>query len=372
MSTTRFLTGSFAAVAVASAVSLATPSAYAADEPGQPCGVASIPAVFQTVTHDAVYRTTPAVTHQEWRWEREVTTYEHEYSKVTPASTTVDWTREVIDQAAVPAVPGTPEVGHFETVVTVPAVTETLAEFVQLQTGKTRWESPDWAAQNGQGQGWEKTGNTREDVITPAQTEQHWVVDQAATPGTPGSPLVSHTETATTTGDAPDGTGWTQAAVHNVPAATDIVWALEAPDGYTATGNSKVHDVTTEQTDAPSATAPEGDGWSTIAGSEIQVVDVEEITELVTPGFTEQVLVSPEVPSTEPCVSDPDPVVAGPTGESTSVSGVQNETSAVAAPAATVLPNTGNPASVWLTATAFGVLLAGGALVQVGRRRPTS
>ncbi len=41
----------------------------------------------------------------------------------------------VIDQAALPAIPGTPEVGHFVTVVVTPAVTETMFEYQHQVTG---------------------------------------------------------------------------------------------------------------------------------------------------------------------------------------------------------------------------------------------
>lgn len=94
--TTRFLTGSLASLAVASAVTLAAPSADAADEPGRPCGQPAIPAVSSTLFHEPELRVVPAVTHDEWRWQREVTSYEFEYSKVvSPAHRESDWTREL-------------------------------------------------------------------------------------------------------------------------------------------------------------------------------------------------------------------------------------------------------------------------------------
>src|SRR4051812_22616288 len=101
---TRFLTGGLAAVAVASAVTMAAPSAYADDTPFRPCGQPATPAVYVTVVHDPVLRVVPAVTHEEWRWQRDVTHDEYEFSRVvTRASTEYLWSHQVVDQAAVPA-----------------------------------------------------------------------------------------------------------------------------------------------------------------------------------------------------------------------------------------------------------------------------
>jgi hypothetical protein len=136
---TRFLTGGLASLAVASAVTMAAPSAYAEHGVSRPCGQAAVPAVFVTVAHDPVIRLVPAVTHDEWRWQRDVTTYEYEFSRTSSDVTEYLWSHKVVDQPAVPAVPGTAEQGHYETVVVTPAVTETLFEYVQQQSGKTRW-----------------------------------------------------------------------------------------------------------------------------------------------------------------------------------------------------------------------------------------
>lgn len=417
---TRFLTGSLATMAVASAMTLAAPSASAADVPDRPCGLAAVPAAFISVIHEPVLREVPAVTHQEWRWERMITTHELEYARVlSPATTETDWIREVpgateylwsrtvIDQAAVPAVPGTAEVGHHETVVLTPAVTVTLLEYVQHQTGNTRWEEDGWNAGNNPHQGWYKSGNTHVEVLTPAVTEQRWVVDQPAVPGTPAVPEISHTETTwaasspgaawtgpldsrtesggtestTTTGDGtPAGAGWVQQAVRQIPAVLDTIWAVVAPAGYTATGGSRVHDVAVEQTEATTADAPAGDGWSRIAESVVVVVDEPAGTETVSDGWTETVQVSPALDATAPCPTAPEAPstgVAGPQdGGSSAVPGAQSGpgSTAVAAAAAgaTVLPATGNPASPILLATAIGTLAAGGVLVRIGRRRPTS
>lgn len=417
-SKTRFLTGSLASLAVASAVTLAAPSANAADAPDHPCGQPAVPAVYLTVIHEPELRVVPAVTHDEWLWERDLTSYEYEYTRVVtlahsesdwtrdvPGSTEYQWSLKVVDQ---PAVPGTPEQGHHATVVVTPAVTVTQFEYVQHQTGKTRWERDGWNGQHGDeddGKGWAKTGNTREETVTPEVTEDEWVVDQPATPAvdevshleytwaesSPGAgwtgPLDTRvvgggTESTTTTGDdVPTGDGWTRTQTHDFPAVVDTLWAQDAPGGYDPTGASRVHDVATEQTDSTSATTPAGDGWSQVDGSRVVVVDQPETTELVGEGFSEQVLVSPEVPASEPCVESPagpdddgdeTPTgsVAGPqAGGSAVVSGVQ---ASGGSHAATVLPATGNPISPALLTAGLGAVLAGGVLVRVARRRPTS
>ena len=68
MTSTRFLTGSLATLAVASAFTLAAPTAQAAED--RPCGQPEIAAVYDAVEIPAVFRTVPAVTHSEWLWER--------------------------------------------------------------------------------------------------------------------------------------------------------------------------------------------------------------------------------------------------------------------------------------------------------------
>ncbi len=382
---TRFLTGGLASLAVASAVTLAAPSAYAQSGATPPCGRPEVPAVYVTVVHDPELRVAPALTHDEWRWQRDVTTDEYEFSKVvSPAATEYLWSHKVVDQAAVPAVPGTPEQGHHETVVVTPAVTVTLFEYVQQQTGKTRWERDGWNgehADDDDGKGWFKDGNTREDVVTPAVTEDHWVVDQPATPGTPAVEEISHQKTAWA--DSAPGDDWTGPLdSRTIPAAVDIVWALDAPDGYTATGASRVHDVTTEEADGTSATAPDGDGWTAVTGSVVSVVDVPEHTELIGEGYIEQVLASPAIPASDPCPETPadgstsdggtasDPVGEGATG--TTAVGAAHAANAAVAHSATVLPETGNPASPWLLAAGAGALAAGTVLVRAGRRRRTT
>jgi LPXTG-motif cell wall-anchored protein len=375
----RFLTGGLASVAVASAVTMTAPSAFAEDGPARPCGHPAVPAVFVTVVHDPELRVVPAVTHEEWRWQREVTSFEYEFSRlVSRATTEYLWSHKVVDQPAVPAVPGTPEQGHHVTVVVTPAVIETEFEYVQQQTGMTRWERDGWNGEHAgvdDGKGWLKTGNTREDVVTPAVTEDQWVVDQPATPGTPAIDEVSHQETAWS--ETSPGGEWTGPLdSRTIPAVVDTLWAVDAPDGYTATGASRVHDVTTEESDDTSAAPPDGDGWSAVADSRVVVDDVAEHTELVGESYTEQVLASPAIPASDPCPetvgSDTvdGPADEGATGTSSAVDAAHG--SAAVASSATILPATGNPASPWLVAAGAGALVAGSVLVRAGRRRRTS
>jgi hypothetical protein len=421
----RFLAGGLSAVAVASGVTLAAPSAYAADGADRPCGQPAVPAMLVTVVAEPVTQLVPEVAHQEWRWQRDVTTWEHQYSRVVTAAHTVTdwvrpatvaslWSRKVVERAAVDAVPATAEQGHYDTVVVTPAVTVTVFEYVQQQTGHTRWEDAGWNAETADGdngRGWTRTGETREDVVTPAVTTQVWVVDHAATPGAPAVPELSHVDetwsetspgpdwtgpiathdvpgaTATTDGDdTPAGSGWIKAGSHAVPAVVDFAWGEDAPDGYVATGQSRIKEVATEQTSEHSATAP-ADGWTQVPGSEVRVVD-RPATTVVIPGTTREVQV-PELPATPACASAApvaqfvvSPVAGGhePAVHATvqrahhadhHAHHAQSGNHAAAAGTATVLPETGNPVSPVLLTAGLGALLAGGALVRVGRRRQT-
>jgi hypothetical protein len=404
--TTRILTGSLATLAVASGVGLAAPAAYA-DAPARPCGDPAVAAVVLTVVHEPVLRTVPAVTHDEWRWERLVSTVVHEYSKVvTPADTTnhwsrtlpdlteLQWSRKIVTQVARPAVPGTAEVGEWQDVEGAPTGTRVEYEYVQRQTSNTRWEAAGW---NGvqddvdHGLGWTLTGHARQ-----------WVVTAAATPGTDAVPEISHleytwsadspgaewtqtgaapritsggTETTTTHGDAtPAGIGWVLTGTDTLPAVVDTLWAAEAPEGYTATSAAPQERESTDTTPGTSATPPEGDGWSKVTDSLVTVVDHEATTELVG-GGTEQVLVRPALPATDPCpsVGAGTQYVAGPKAAGpTPGNAVATGKAAAAHATSTVLPATGNPVSPLLLTTGLGALLAGGALVRVGRRHQTS
>src|SRR4051794_2220647 len=209
--TTRFLAGGLATLAVASAVTLAAPSAEAADLTDQACGQPAIPAVHTTVEREPVVRAVPAVTHDAWLWQRDVATTSYEFSRIVRAAyaETVDATREVdgvteylwshrvVTQPAVAAVPGTPEQSHVETVAVRPAVAVTELEYVQQTTGKLAWHEAGWNGEKDdedKGKGWASTGNTRVTTITAAVTEDRRVVDHPAVPGTPAVDEISHVE----------------------------------------------------------------------------------------------------------------------------------------------------------------------------------
>jgi hypothetical protein len=404
--TTRFLTGGLATIAVASGVCLAAPTAYA-ETPARPCGQPAADAIFATVVREPTLQQVPAVTHDEWRWERQVSTVLHEYAKVvTPAVSTshwsrtlpdvaeFEWSRTVVTQEARAAVPGTPEVGEWQDVVGAPTGTRVEYEYVQRQTGNTRWEAPGW---NGvqddvdHGLGWALTGHARQWVVTTAATAGSAAVPEishleytwaAASPGaewtrTGAAPHITlgGTETTTTHGDAtPAGAGWILTGTDTVPAVVDTVWATDAPEGYTATSAGPREQESTDTTPSTSATAPAGDGWSKVADSHVTVVDHEATTELVG-GGTEQVLLRPALPATDACptASPHTQQVAGPRAAGPRAGHAGTTGAAAAAHASTtVLPATGNPVSPLLLTTGIAALLAGGGLVRVGRRRQTS
>lgn len=403
MTRNRFLTGSLASIAVASAITLAAPAAQAVD---RGCGLPGLDAVYTSVVHSPVFRTVPEQTHQEWAWERDVDQYSYEFSReVSPAGIANHWTREVpgpveylfsltvVDSPAVPGTRGTPEVGHYETVVVTPAVVTTEWEYQHHVTGNLRWEDVDWGAQNGKGSGWEQTGNTRETELEPAVTTQIWVVDAAAVLGTPATPAITHvdsawatsspgadwtgpsdarpgpssTETQSTGGDAPAGAGWQLVSSIEIPAVIDSVWADVAPDGYQPTGASKVVGSSHEQNDGTSTVAPDGSGWTQVADSAVTVVDAPTSDELVTDGFVEQVVVSAAQPATEPCVDAPATDNPPPTGSQAAPA-----SGATSAPVASVLPNTGNDIPPWMAPAGLAAMLAGVAMIRFGRRYPAS
>lgn len=408
--------GSLVAAAV---LTFGTTTAYAA--PAADCGQPAVDAVYQTIQVPAVTQTVPAVTHLAWRWTRQMPTFDAEYSRtvaegydIVAWSRTTDvleaeYSRTVIDQAAVPAVPGTPEVGHF---VTETVETETVleVEFIHQQSGRTRWEAPGWNAGQG-GLGWSPTGN----VHYVTETVQTWVVDQPAVPEIPAIPEVSHVEyvwgavgatppgyaatggtrVADTTvenvnlpeGESPAGAGWVMGAVVDVVAPViELLWAPEAdgtPAGYAPTGNRVESGSVTEETTEPSAVAPAGDGWAQVDGSEVTVVDSPEHVVVITPATTQEVLVTPAVPATAPCVDDPntgnpvtdDPETDDPDTDIDSGAGTDVDGPTDQAPNGgqsvdedeAVLPATGSEASPWLLGAGAGSLLAG--LVLVGRNR---
>ncbi|GAB3852914.1 hypothetical protein GCM10028801_04660 [Nocardioides maradonensis] len=340
-----------ASLAVAAVVGLSGGAASAAEVCGQP----AVPAVYQTVHHDAITTTVQGTSTTTWLWTRQVATTERQYSTV------------VVDQ---PAQPGVPEQGHAVTTTTVLTWT-----YVQQTTGKTRCvDSPTWNAGDN-GKGW--------DLVGPCDTTETttWVVD---VPAVPAVPEVSHLE---------------------------YVWVAEgdsAPAGYDATGGTRPGTPVTETADR-SATAPDGDGWTPVADS-AETTTTPDTVEVVTPAWDEQVLVSPAVPATAACVepgsdpgdpgdpgdpvANPDPgiVVAGPatpvaaTGHTHEVlpahpavahpdpagvvhpSHVGQAAPAVAATSGPTLPNTGNPVDPWLLALGASLVLAGTGVVIRARR----
>ncbi|WGX96439.1 hypothetical protein [Nocardioides sp. L-11A] len=388
-------TGLLAPVATAAAPGVPSPS-------GDPrgCGQPEVPAQWASVEHPAVTRTVDAVTRTEWRWQRAVGTLEREYARETVAAVLlVHWSRTVegvehehawtvIDR---PARAGSPEEGHHETRVVAPAVVEEQAEYVQQQTGRTRWERAGWnAGENGNG--WSPTGRTRSVETTPAVTEDVWVVDRAAVPA---EPEASHEETgwfATGTtppagaaptgrtravpsateesdlpvGEQPEGEGWVEGATAEISAAEEErVWLPDgtAPDpGFVATGATRTGTPRVESTAATSALPPAGGGWTVLPGSAVDVVAAAAGEVVVEPAWVEDFVLVPGQPATPPCADPGAPTTptesAVPTGLPVVVlpAGVAVPDGAVApatalapgahpAPASAVTPGSALPAS---------------------------
>src|SRR5689334_12130984 len=82
-----------ASLAVAAVLGFSTAgSAMAAD--AADCGQAAVPAVYQTVHHDAVTQVVPGTTTTTWLWTRQAPTTETAYERtVTPAQGTWSWSR---------------------------------------------------------------------------------------------------------------------------------------------------------------------------------------------------------------------------------------------------------------------------------------
>ncbi|WP_278258111.1 hypothetical protein [Nocardioides convexus] len=117
-------------------------------------------------------------------------------------------------------------------------------------------------------------------------------------------------------GETPAGAGWTRGAfTPTAPAVTDEIWLpvdQAAPAGYVATGATRAGAPAVEQPAGTSAAAPAGAGWSPVPGSEVTVVDSAAHDRVDVPAWTEQVLVTPEVPATEACgEEEPEPAGGG-------------------------------------------------------------
>ncbi|MCX6396200.1 MAG: hypothetical protein NTV23_06920 [Propionibacteriales bacterium] len=399
---TRFMTAGLAAAAVASTITLASP-ATAAPGDARDCGLPAVPAVTRTVVVDPVFDTVPAVAHTEWLWARDRNVDELEFVRVLKeARTEIDWGREVtgpieylftkivVDVPAVPAVPPTPAVRHEETYEITPAVTQLLAEYRHQVTDDLRWESDDWGAQNGNGKGWVKTGNTKLEIIKPAVTGTRWVIDVPEIPGKPAVKAVTHeeslwavenpgspwsgphdqragassTEYTTTDGSQPAGNGWFAGKTRHYDAVTETGWAETIPAGTTPTGATRVARTESEETTATSALAPDGDGWTKVDGSEVTITDTEAQQVLVIPGSVTQVVVTPEVPASEPCVAPP----SEDDGQEPAAEAPQaGPVVAAEVSPASVLPNTGGVAG-WMIPAGLLTALAGAAVVRTSRR----
>lgn len=407
-------------LAAAAVIGFAPSAAHAAEEAA--CGQPAVPAVYSTVDHPAVVTTVPEVTHVEWLWQRAVPTTEFEYSRtVSPAQGTWSWSRQVdvierawfrvvIDQAFVP---GVPEVGHEETRVITAAVTRNETEYRQQKTGRLTWEVEGWNAGEG-GKGWEPTGNTRTVEVTPAVTETVWVVDRAAVPEVPevshkevtwvvdgadgpaGAIATDDTRVASTStetaelaeGDTPAGAGWVKGSFTQTAAATtEEIWAgATAPDGFTATGNERPGTPGSQTSAATSAAAPAGEGWSKVDGSAVTVLDAAAQVVEEAAGWTEIILVTPEVPATAPCAVDEDDAdvdgdieedieeVVDPGEDADHVEGISADAPGEVLGASeespdAVLPATGAQVEPWLLALGAGSVLAGAGVLFGGRRR---
>lgn len=413
MRSTHLTLGSLALVAVIGVGSGLLPSAAAAPgdpaSPGDPrgCGQPEVLAQWGTIEHPAVTRTVPAVTRSEWRWERTVGTVERGYAReISAAVVVVRWTRTVdvveVEHARTvvdrPAEPGSPEEGHHETRVVVPAVTQTQWEFVHQQTGNTRWEREGWNAGDN-GKGWSPTGRTREVELEPAVTEQVWVVDRAAVPARAEE---SHVETlwlpAGTTppagaaptgavrvasssteeldlpvGESPGGTGWVEGATTQIGSAEEErVWlpdGIPPADGFLPTGETRPGAPRQEATALTTPLPPAGEGWAPVAGSEVVVALAAAYEEIVEPAWVEDFVLVPAQPATAPCAQpgegsgvlpvdegvDP-PSVVPPLPEAPALPAVLGETevppvldavvpAGAVAPATAVAPSSALPAS---------------------------
>lgn len=213
-------------------------------------------AVYEKVEHPAVTRTVPAITHQEWQWERPTQVTQRRFER-TVTETLVDWQRDA----------GVVESVEYEWVRTVDGVTET-----------------DWSQTQPPGDGWTKTGEERGLAIT-------------------GTEVIRLPE-----GVDPPGKGWFKTGTTAAgKKRTESTWATVAPGSeWTATGATRVVHTGIERTSAHSADAP-GSGWTKVVGSEVTVVDTPETTVTVSEARTEKRLVTPrrvvQVPaaSTDAC-----------------------------------------------------------------------
>jgi LPXTG-motif cell wall-anchored protein len=274
---------------------------------------------------------TPAVTHLEYLYQRVVPgTVETTWALTSPGA---DWTATGATRNGDLIDPGKP------------AVPPILEEGVD----QTAWTTSSSASPAGDD--WSLTGNSEPHALSsytaPDTSEQPWLPT-----GTSSSELGYTTDPGT----APAGDGWTATGV------SELVPAVLTP-------------VTSATT---SAAAPDVEHeWAKVADSLTTVVDRDAWTETVTP-------------ATDPCPTDTptdepggDDEVAAPgndgtkgpgrfeqvLGEGHVVAPTVKPAQAAPAPQGGVLPNTGNGASLGLTAAGLGSLAAGAVLMMMGRRR---
>lgn len=188
-------------------------------------------------------RAVPAVTHQEWLWERTI-----HHDAVPETSTTVyEWKLWLVDRPAVPDSTETlwsvnsPGPGYVDTGQSQVATNG--YAYRQQTTGNIRHEVDGWnAGSNPQSIGWSR--DPADDIV-----EREW------TRTVPGTPEQGHDEYQWSA-DSP-GAGWS---------TTGLTRQVPNGDGRPA------YDETVTTT-ATSADAPVGDGWGQVPGSSVTVTD---------------------------------------------------------------------------------------------------
>jgi LPXTG-motif cell wall-anchored protein len=415
MTRTRFLTSSLATVAVAAAFTLAAPPANAVDA-AQQCG------------QPAVTQAHPAITHTEWLWQRtqiEQASYTStDYQRVAAeySYTDYEWERYVpqshVESQWRRLVPATQDQWHFEDGELITPAQEAVYETLYLYTNK-----PKTGGENGNEEKWYVEGEqpggfikvvpeeTKQgDLITPATDAVYEQVKVVDVPGVPEhydySPFQTeapegdgweladsrtvtdepkHEVSTNQTGTTPAGDGWslTSTTPHSdwfyvapdtsvnawaptgneadpEPFSTDSSGTPPTGPGWEQIGQHQVSAVTsTVTTPARSAQAPDSDyDWSKVERSAKTVTDKKAYTEIVTP-------------ATEPCPIEDGGVTAPVDREEVLGEGQPTPVAPQAAVATphSVLPNTGNGASLGITLAGLGSLAAGAVLMMVSRRR---
>ncbi|MBU2698167.1 hypothetical protein [Pimelobacter sp. 30-1] len=196
-------------------------------------------------------------------------------------------------------------------------------------------------------------------------------------------PAVTETEPAVTE------PGWrwersvpTTEREYAVPEGSETVWLVDGvpvPEGYAATGATRAGVPVVESTSAASATAPEGEGWTVVPDSQVELVITPERVVEVVPAWVEDFIVVPGQAATKACRDREGGTVAG-AGVGAPATGADRAAlvraaapvratapAASSAGSARTLPATGTPVPPWLVALGAGCLVAGSLLVR-GRR----